>query len=359
MKHQESGNEEDYRAIEKAAEGACRHDEALKVVNWIMDPSYRIPIQKSLERLWYRDLDTKGDHAEAVDLQPTLDKIHHRINIHMEQADPGLQKRIQINRIFLRVAAVLFLPLLISTMLYVYEKAGISSMKDQLTELTVTYGSKLNTVLPDGTTVWLNSGSTLEYPQSTFQKNRSVRLTGEAYFDVTPNKRNPFIVETETINIKVIGTRFNVRAYPEDKTISATLEEGRVAIETGGKKGSSLCLLEPRERIVFQKENRTFQKHTVQTDMFTSWKDGKLIFRNNSLDYIIKQLERWFNTEIEISNGADLSQTPFNMTIENETIEQVLKYLTEASGPDITYEVIPEQKREDGKISRRKYIIVK
>lgn len=341
--------------VEKFARGTCRHDEALSVVQWLKDPSKKSSLQQPLEKLWDKHLEEKGVHDEAVDLQPTLDRIHDHISMQWEQPDPGFQKKLRIYKILLRVAAVLFVPLLITTSLYIHEQTRTSATKDQYTELTVSYGSKLHTVLPDGTTVWINSGSKLEYPQTFSKKNRSVKLSGEAYFDVTLNRQHPFVVETEAINIKVLGTRFNVTAYPGEETISATLEEGSVAIETGGKKSSSLCLLEPNEQMVFQKENRTFQKRTVQTDLFTSWKDGKLVFRNSSLNYMINQLERWFNTDIEITNEGGLPQTPFTMTIEDETLEQVLKYLSVASG--ITYDVVPAQRMESGEISRRRYII--
>ncbi|MEN8230181.1 MAG: FecR domain-containing protein [Bacteroidota bacterium] len=355
MKNQNIETRRTSSEVEKFARGTCRHDEALSVVQWLKDPSKKSSLQQPLEKLWDKHLEEKGVHDEAVDLQPTLDRIHDHISMQWEQPDPGFQKKLRIYKILLRVAAVLFVPLLITTSLYIHEQTRTSATKDQYTELTVSYGSKLHTVLPDGTTVWINSGSKLEYPQTFSKKNRSVKLSGEAYFDVTLNRQHPFVVETEAINIKVLGTRFNVTAYPGEETISATLEEGSVAIETGGKKSSSLCLLEPNEQMVFQKENRTFQKRTVQTDLFTSWKDGKLVFRNSSLNYMINQLERWFNTDIEITNEGGLPQTPFTMTIEDETLEQVLKYLSVASG--ITYDVVPAQRMESGEISRRRYII--
>lgn len=106
---------------------------------------------------------------------------------------------------------------------------------------------------------------------------------------------------------------------------------------------------------MFQKEKGTIRKTIVNTDQFTSWKDGKLIFRNNSLDFIIKRLERWYNTDIEIADDKNLPKTPYTLTIENETITQVLEYLSVAS--PISWEIIPAHKQENGKISSTRYII--
>ena len=100
MKYREKKNDEgNKRLVEKFIEGNCRHDEALKVIQWFKEPSYRITLYQALRKLWYRNLETEENQEEAIDLQSTLDKIHHCININREQEDSGLRKRIRINRI--------------------------------------------------------------------------------------------------------------------------------------------------------------------------------------------------------------------------------------------------------------------
>jgi ferric-dicitrate binding protein FerR (iron transport regulator) len=182
-------------------------------------------------------------------------------------------------------------------------------------------------------------------------------LTGEAYFNVKPDRLHPFVVKTESLDLKVLGTQFNVMAYPVEKFISVTLEKGRISIEKPGlgKKIARLCFLEPNERIVFQKETGESVKTVVNTDQFTSWKDGKLIFRNNSLNYIIKRLGRWYNADIKIVGDGNLPLAPYTLTIEDETIIQVLEYLKVASG--ISYKVIPAKKLGKEKISPTRYLI--
>jgi len=348
------GNE---NLVKKFAEGNCSHDEALKVIQWFKEPRYRIKLYQALTKLWYKKNETKEKFREKVDLNSTLDRVHHRINIYREQEESGLRKKNRFNKILLRVAVVLFLPLLFTSILYVNENINLSKKVMLYTEINVSYGSKLRTKLPDGTVVWLNSGSTLKYPQSFAKRNRQATLSGEAYFDVTPDRLHPFLIKTGALDLKVLGTQINVMAYPDEDYISTTLEKGRISIEKpyAGKKISRLCFLEPGEHLVFQKKSGTIRKFMTDTDKYTSWKDGKLIFRNDPLALLIKRLERWYNTDIEIAGDKNLPETPYTMTIEDETIAQVLEYLSVAS--PISWEMIPAHKLENGKISRTRYII--
>lgn len=357
MKHQKNTVERANNLVEKFSEGRCSHEEALEVARWFKEPSFQPLLYGALSKLWYRNLETEDHFEKANNLHSTLDKIHHSINIFREHEFSRLHKRVRLSKILLRAAAVLLLPFLTLSILYVQERFEVFPKKVLYTEVSVANGSKLNTVLPDGTEVWLNSGSTLKYPQTFSRNSRKATLSGEAYFNVIADQSHPFVVSTEALDIKVTGTLFNVMAYPEDNFISATLEEGQITVEKQNTNGckSQLIYLDPKERMVFRKDQGTFGKTIVATDQFTSWKDGMLIFRNNTLDYIIGRLERWYNTDIEISNGGTLPQTPFTMTIKDENIEQVLEYLSIASG--IVYEVVPSRKQENGEISKRRYII--
>ncbi len=350
-------SEENENLVEKFAEGNCRHDEALKVIQGFKDPRCRITIYQALIKLWYKKDETKENLRETVDLNSTLDRVHHRINIYREKEESGLRKRNRFNKILLRVAAVIFLPLLITSILYVHENLNLSKKEGLYTEINVAYGSKLRTELPDGTVVWLNSGSTLKDPQSFSKRKRQATLTGEAYFDVTTDRLHPFVVKTGTLDLKVLGTQFNVMAYPDENYISTTLEKGRISIERPGegREISRLCFLEPGEHAVFQKKSGTIRKFMTDTDKYTSWKEGKLIFRNDPLASVINRLERWYNADIEIIGDKKLPETPYSLTIEDETITQVLEYLSVAS--PISWEMILPHKLENGKISRTRYII--
>ncbi|NJO69946.1 MAG: FecR family protein [Bacteroidetes bacterium] len=217
-------------------------------------------------------------------------------------------------------------------------------------EVNVPIGAKTQLTLSDGTRVWLNGGSKIKYP-STFQaKSREVQLNGEAYFDVTENKAVPFIVKTSTLQIKVLGTAFNVKSYPEDKTVETTLVRGLVEVR-GIKKGklTEPFLIKPNQRMTFNKELSSTQLKTdelaegrqesvkkdipafevkqVNTTPIISWKEESLVFDNLNMEEIAVTLERWFGTKIHIMND-DLKKYRYKGRFyHNETIYQVLEVI--------------------------------
>ena len=343
--------------LEKFATGKCTEMEARKVVGWFKEPEQHLNLYQGIKRIWHRESLADEALQEKMDLDGTLDWLHHQINIYSEEEERNSGSGRRFIRVLSRIAAVLFLPLLLTTSLYVNERIDAAKGDEQFTEICVTHGSKLSTQLPDGTQVWLNSGSILRYPQSFSRRKRQVELLGEAYFDVAHDPSHPFIVNAGDIDLRVLGTRFNVMAYPDEDHVSATLEQGKVSVERKNdeRKASWLCYLEPGEHAVYKKEKGTISKSLSRTDKYTSWKDGKLIFRNDPLEQVIERLERWYNTEIEIAGDHKLPKTPYTLTIEDESITQVLEYLAVASA--ITWEVVPSKKLDNGVFTKTRYII--
>jgi transmembrane sensor len=217
------------------------------------------------------------------------------------------------------------------------------------TEFTVPLGAKSIVKLPDGTTVWLNAGSKITYNQNFDKKDRNIRLVGEAYFSVATNKAKPFIVNTSGIIVRALGTRFNVKAYPEEKTITATLEEGKIDVQVINKssKEKKQIVLTPNQKIVFYKKtndlggeivnkNMKVQQamvcsvdqnlevdQNIHTELYTSWKDARWIIESMPLVKLTPMLERRFNMKFKF-NSEDLENYNFTGTIEKETIEQIL-----------------------------------
>ncbi len=193
--------------------------------------------------------------------------------------------------------------------------------------LKVPYGKRFDVVLSDGTHVFLNSGSSLRYPVQFLKGfDRTVFLTGEAYFDVARDKKHPFTVYADELNIKVLGTKFNVSHYPEDKNINTVLVEGSVEIHTKVKGGEYKegTLLEPGFKAEWEKAGNDITIENVDTEIYTAWVQGKLIFRNTSFLKIRQALERKYNVRIKNWN-KDLDQQLFDATFDIETIEEVLE----------------------------------
>ncbi|WP_080905109.1 FecR family protein [Parabacteroides sp. Marseille-P3160] len=165
-------------------------------------------------------------------------------------------------------------------------------------ELYVPAGQRARITLPDGTTVWLNANSSLSYP-SVFEKERKVTLTGEAYFDVAKDKENPFIVSTQSINIKALGTQFNVYSYPDAPYVSTTLISGSVQVYCPQKETESI-LLKPNQQLFH--EGKKFNVTNIRDKDDLLWKEGIYNFKSASLRQIIKKLELYYDVKIIVKD---------------------------------------------------------
>jgi transmembrane sensor len=200
----------------------------------------------------------------------------------------------------------------------------------QIQKVITPHGAKTNFQLPDGSIVWLNSGSELSFP-SQFDDTRPVTLTGEAFFEVEKSA-NPFIVSTIYGEVEVQGTSFDVKAFPGEN-FQATLEEG--AIIARGKNIDKEVALRPGQQVNLSGKKLVVSE--VQTELFTSWKEGKLIFRDEDLPLVAKRLERWYNVTIELAEDSRLTSIRYNGTIEMESFSEVLQLLKLTAPIDYTY----------------------
>lgn len=200
--------------------------------------------------------------------------------------------------------------------------------------IKIPYGKRFELILSDGTNVHLNSGTTLKYPVKFIAgQNRTVYLDGEAFFDVTKDKTHPFVVNADALNVRVLGTHFNVCNYPEDDRTDVVLVEGSVGLHTTKEKfdAAKNTVLEPGYKASFSKSSSLIKTKPVSTQVYTAWIKGELVFRNMSFKNICKKLERHYNISIENQNHK-LENERFNASFKNEPIENVLGYFNELHG---------------------------
>lgn len=243
-----------------------------------------------------------------------------------------------------RVAAILFIPLLLAS-LWVFNKTSSTGyFKEQLVYNTVEIplGMRSSMILPDGTSVWLNAGSSLKYPVVFEGGNRQVELSGEAFFEVKKDRRQPFIVSTSDMDIKVLGTSFNCSAYPENEKIETALVEG--IIEISKKNANKSFRLNPGELAILSKDERTIGKSKANLDKHISWKAGKLVFRDDPMTRVLEKLGRWYNVEFQVEDQEILAYV-YSATFSGESLDQVLEMLS-LSAP-IHYKLLPRKKLED------------
>jgi len=217
----------------------------------------------------------------------------------------------------------------------------ISGNKDAVTEsamnqIIIPYGIQSEITLADGTHIWLNSGSQLSYPSEFKKDSREVYLVGEAFFDVKPNASQPFYVITKEFKIKVIGTRFNVCAYNNDRVIQTVLEKGKIAAGKNALFSSAVDLI-PGDRLNYDKESGEFTKDQVNVQLFTSWINGYLCFENQPITEIFKKLERQYNQKIKAETG--LENIPFSGKLDlKDKLLDVLENISFASSLKLTEE---------------------
>ncbi len=293
--------------FEKYINGNCTTEEYSEVVKFIQNKNNDLQLDELVLKNWKQTI--KSEPTVKPDSQ-LLDSIHHKIALKEQNQVPV----IRLYRRLLGVAAILIIGLIIGSVFYVQTQIPEISTKNIFTP----YGGKTQFNLPDGSKVWLNSGSTFIYPDR-FEGERIVELTGEAYFEVEKQKE-PFKVKTQYGEVEVFGTTFNVKAY-ENETFYTTLESGSVVFTNSHGKRAKL---EPGMQVLYNSKEFKLQK--VDTELFTSWKDGKLIFRDEPLQNIISQLERWYNVEIEFKDQR-IKNLKFNGTIEMESFSEVLELI--------------------------------
>ena len=276
-----------------------------------------------MEKHW-DSMEAKSIEKNDLYLQQLKSRIWQKIS------DKGRKDRISIHwsTYISRIAAVLFIPLLIFSgyLFFLIHQDKLLNGRLTMQQVYASPGSRVHFVLPDNSEVWLNSGSTLEYPMNlNHKKQRRVKLNGQGYFKVEHNEKRPFFVEAGELNIKVLGTSFDVSTYANDQFISSTLEKGSIALLN--LQGTEVARLNPGQKALLNKQTNKLFIEDVDTRLTTSWKDGNLIFRNTPLNEVTKQLERWFNCNISVSSKLLNSEILYTATIQDETLGEVLKMI--------------------------------
>lgn len=230
---------------------------------------------------------------------------------------------------------------------YMFNIIGIPDSASSFEDMEVTPKGKRSLIsLRDGTKVWLNADSRLKYSGFTDHPTREVFLEGEAFFDVAEEER-PFIVNTSDIAIKVLGTSFNVKSYPDDQKIETTLVIGKVSIESKDDQPKQVSLL-PYQKAVFEKGSRKIiLENQVDVEPYTSWKNGALMFDDQPFSEIIFNLERWYNVAIHIDDKSSLA-CRFSAKINNKTLKEVMELFKSSDG--IHYRIDGDQVFITGKL---------
>ncbi|MGQ8336213.1 FecR family protein [Sunxiuqinia sp. A32] len=333
----------DSKILANFSKGNYSYNDYLKVKDWFQN----VYNDKDTENFLFDGWQQLSDVKSQEDLQPVFEKIHYQILLEEKKE----KRKLKLWQYYRNVAAVL-IPLFIVTFFsyLLFNKDPLAT--DQWVEINVPEGAKSKFMLPDSTYGWLNSGAKLKYSPK-FLDNRVVELEGEAFFDVKHFNNSKFIVSTRDMDVKVLGTQFNVSAYLNDPYTSVTLEKGKV--EVIGKSAKFKKDLVPGDIISYNHNRKSLNFDKVDTKIYTSWKEGYLVINNEPLGQAALKIERWYNAELIIEDET-LKNFVFKATFNDEPLEEVMRLI--AMTTPIDYQI--EKRDVDGQgILKKKKVIIK
>lgn len=304
-------------------------------------------------------LRVRSIEPDTEEIAYALARLKFRVGETSKVRDLKISLKEKVLPLFIRVAAVLAFPLLLTSIYFFYQANQLNSItgQEQILENYNTFyatpGAKTQVALPDGSLVWLNSGSSLRCPVTFGTGSRQVELYGEAYFEVAKNEQAPMVISTQHLKVKVYGTKFNVNAFADNGEIETTLVEGKVTLIPADSKKE--YEIKPGFTASYAiQDHEFFLKKVENMDAFTGWIDGKLIFNDEHFTDIVRKLERWYNVDIKLTDPTLRNYTLY-ATFIDENIEQILDIFSSSIPITITYK--KRIKQSDNSYSKRQIII--
>ncbi len=338
--------DEIYALITKSLTDRLTGEESLQLNNWMSESKERRAEYNEVRKLWEKSGTLV--FPEKLRTEKALKSVHKKTGI-----IGGITYRLSLIQ---QIAAVLVVSLLLSSAFsyFAFKRQPESSFYQ---EVSAAHGTRTNIELPDGSTVFLNSGSTLRFP-GRFKncKVRRVELTGEGFFKVASDKNRPFVVQSGEIEVKALGTEFDVNAYNPETGIEVALIEGKVLVSTvnANNRETSVILNPDQLARVFPQANKITKEPITSREKYTGWTNGKMVFVDDPIQKVIERMENWYNVKIRLED-EHLEKYRFTGTFENEPLEEILNVFGLTS--PLKYEIIAARAENDGKYTKREIIL--
>lgn len=285
-----------------------------KVQRWIIEEGHSEEKEKASLEYW--------NELEVVPDTRTTRQAWKRVSQRVGFADK--KPAIPLHRRFLRIAAIVVPVLVLAGGIYHF------SQREQMIQVITAYGETKQIILPDSSEVWLNSGSTFQYPSKFKKGTRPVSLEGEAYFSVRKDASKPFIVNTNQLSVKVLGTEFNVKAYLDNSKTVATLNTGKIEVNTVSNQSRTL---QPNEQLTYNNKSGSIDITEVQANDISAWTNGQLFFTDTPFPDILQTLERRFGVSFEASPNIGMSAHGYTVKfLKDDNLEQILNVLEDVVG---------------------------
>jgi len=310
--------------ILKCLLGEASTEELEQVVAWMESAPENFAQYEEIRDAWFAGGQLR--EMSQADIEKRYELLKTRIS--SNSSTSAKTKKLLFIPQWMKIAAVFVFAFLLGGTLAYELMFEYSAQADSQYEIEAPYGAKIAMNLADGTKVWLNAGSKMTYDNSFNSSNRRIHLVGEGYFKVAKNTELPFVVEAGEVAVKAVGTAFNVKAYPDEDLLEATLVEGIVDVS----KGKDHIMLSPNQNITIQNPNALTSKmnyellKNVNTLVYTSWIGKRWIFERETMDDFIKTLERRYDVHINIQDQR-LDTYKITGSIDQQTLGQLLKAL--------------------------------
>lgn len=315
--------------LESFMRGETSSQEEQLLANWLHSPEAKEELLDYYQETW----NNSGNDLAAEVQRRMYERIKSQMHTIPQLNQQKTKKRFPLRRV-LQYAAVVLLVIMAGVGGHLYTTVQVKDTEHNNSKYLVQTdkGQRANITLPDGTVVWLNSYTQLQYNADYGTTKRIVTLTGEAYFEVAKNKDKPFIVKTEGVDVEALGTTFNIKAYQEDPRVVATLFSGAVRIASNEKN----VILSPDENATYDRNSGRLVINQLENSSYAKmWRDNELVFNGETLDEIAVLLNRMYNVQI-IFKSERIKKYCFSGVICNNSLDNVIELISLTS--PITYE---------------------
>lgn len=322
--------------------GEITDEDRGRLLLWIRESPENLHYFHQLKNLW--QVANPPFSPESIDVGKALDKINEKISTRK-----WYQSRVV--RYWQYVAAVVVLPLMVFSLYQFYENNRRDYSQVTYQNVFAPFGTHSQVTLPDGSSAWLNAGSSLRFPTVFVGGKREVELSGEAYFNVESDKEHPFVVSTEKVKVSAVGTAFNVEAYSADSIVNVTMESGKVNVELSDSRTLPLVAGERMGYNLTTEECRVGKSDPYK---WSAWKDGALVFRDDPLEYVFKKIGQTFNVDILLKDRR-IGHQLYRATFQNESLDEILRLL-QLTAP-IRYQYSSRERNGSGYFKRQTIVV--
>ena len=309
--------------IKKYLSGNSSEKEQKALLDWIRHDNHMSEFQ-SIKKEWKNQI---LHEPIPSDYQQSWNNLQNNIFGRMQSNLHRTQRTLR----FFSYAALLVLLIAIPSIVYLFSQTSTDNLLTYTT-ISADLGQISKVLLPDSSVIWINSGSRIRYNNEFSTTNRNIELMGEAYFKVHKNKELPMLVNSSDLLVKVVGTEFCITAFPEENSTMVILESGKIEL-TSPTDSNFRQEMSPGEMLSYNKENKEFSITSVNTELYTSWKDGLINIYNLPLSELIVKLERRFNQKFMIDKA--IKDIPYTFTIKNENLNTILSLMEKITPVDV------------------------